>query len=101
MKIAVLIDQLNVGGVEKVAMEEVQALNGLGHQAELVVLRRKGLVDNPFPELQRPIAISYLDDRLPSLLTASFRIRPFYFLSLFHFTYPVLLPWAVRRKEYD
>lgn len=101
MKIAVLIDQLNVGGVEKVAMEEVQALNGLGHEAELVVLRRNGLVENAFPELQRLIAISYLDDRLPSLLTASFRIRPFYFLSLFHFTYPILLPWAVRRKEYD
>ena len=71
MKIAVLIDQLNVGGVEKVAMEEVQALNGLGHQAELVVLRRKGLVDNPFPELQRPIAISYLDGRNSTYHTIS------------------------------
>jgi glycosyltransferase involved in cell wall biosynthesis len=101
MKIGVLIDRLNVGGVEKVAMEEVRALNDLGHDAELVVLRRRGLVDDPFPELQRRIAISYLDDRLPGFLTTSVPIRPFYFLSLFHFTYPILLPWAVKRREYD
>src|SRR5713226_513880 len=101
MTIAVLIDRLNVGGVEKVAMEEVRALNDMGHDAELVVLRRKGLVANPFPELQRKIPITYLDDRLPNYLTTSFSLRPFYFLSLFHFTYAFLLPWRMRRREYD
>ena len=101
MKIAVLIDQLNVGGVEKVAMEEVRTLNDMGHHAELVVLRRKALVDNPFPGLQRLIPITYLDDRLPWFLKGSFRLRPFYFLALFHFTYPILLPWTVSRRKYD
>jgi glycosyltransferase involved in cell wall biosynthesis len=101
LKIAVLIDRLNVGGVEKVAMEEVRALNEIGHHAELVVLRRRGLVDNPFPDLQRRIVVSYLDDRLPRILTGSLPLRPFYFLSLFHFTYPLFLPWVVRQREYD
>jgi glycosyltransferase involved in cell wall biosynthesis len=101
MKIAVLIDQLNVGGVEKVAMEEVRALCALGHDAQLAVLRRNGRVNNAFPELQRLIPITYLDDSLPRYLTASFRLRPLYFLSLFHFTYPILLPWTVKRRTYD
>ena len=67
MKIGVLIDRLNVGGVEKIAIEEVRALIEAGHDAYLVVLRRKAVVENAFPDLLKDVPVIYLDDRLPSI----------------------------------
>src|ERR1700730_15121236 len=101
MKIGVLIDRLNVGGIEKIAIEEVKALRELGEDAHLLVLRRAALVEGAFSDLIENVPITYLDDKLPPFLRFSFRIPLFYFFSLFHMTYPVLLAMTVRRGEYD
>ena len=101
LKVAILIDRLNVGGVEKIAIEEVKALRNLGENAYLVVLRRKGLVNDAFLDLRKNLPIIYLDDRLPNLLKFSFKFPLFNFFSLFHITYPFLIPFVIREKEFD
>jgi len=101
MKIGVVIDRLNVGGVEKIAIEEVKALRKLGEDARLVVLREKAVVENAFPDLLHGVPIVYLDRRLPRVLRFSFQFPIFHFFSSFHLTYPVLLPFVLQRNEYD
>lgn len=101
MRIAVLIDRLNIGGVEKIAIEEVRSLTAAGIDAELVVMRRKSVVENAFPDLLSGVKVTYLDDRLPALCRFSFNFPLFYFFSLFHLTYPVILPFVVKKGEYD
>lgn len=101
MRIGILIDRLNVGGVEKIAIEEVRALRELGEDAYLVVLRKKAVTPDAFPDLLKNIPVIYLDQRLPKFMRFSFRIPLFHFFSLFHITYPFLLPFVVKRKEFD
>jgi len=101
MKIGVLIDRLNVGGVEKIAIEEVRALRGIGHDAYLVILRRKGVVNDAFVDLRKDLPTLYLDDRLPGILKFSFKFPLFYFFSSFHLTYPFFIPVIVKKKEFD
>lgn len=101
MKVGILIDRLNVGGVEKIAIEQVLALRKRGIDAYLVVLRKKAVVANPFPDLIGDIPIVYLDERLPRLLRGSFGFPVFHFFSLFHVTYPFFLPFVVKRHEFD
>lgn len=100
-KIAILIDRLNVGGVEKTAIEEVRALRNLGEDAYLVVLRRKGVVNNAFLDLRINLPTIYLDDRLPSFLKFSFKFPIFHFFSFFHLSYPFLIPMVIKKKEFD
>ncbi|HUD10515.1 MAG TPA: glycosyltransferase [Candidatus Saccharimonadales bacterium] len=101
MKIGIVIDRLNVGGVEKIAIEEVIALRQLGEDAQLVVLREKAVVQNAFPDLLHDVPVVYLDKRLPKLLRFSFPFPVFSFFSLFHITYPLFLPFVVKKKEFD
>lgn len=101
MKIGILIDRLNVGGVEKIAIEQVRSLIAAGHDAELVVMRKKSLVSNVFPDLLENIPITFLDSRLPSIFRASFRFPFFHFFASFHLSYPLFLPFVVKDKEYD
>lgn len=100
-KIAVLIDRLNVGGVEKIAIEEVKALRELGKNAYLVVLRRKGVVDNAFEDLRKGLPTVFLDDRLPFFLKFSFKFPVSNFFSLFHISYPFLIPFVLKKNEFD
>lgn len=100
-KIGVVIDRLNIGGVEKIAIEQVTALRKLGEDACLVVLREKAVVPNAFPELLRNISVIYLDQRLPKALRWSFQFPLFHFFSSFHLTYPLFLPFVVKKKEFD
>lgn len=100
-KIGILIDRMNVGGVEKIAIEEVKALRGLGEEAYLVVLRRKGVVDNAFLDLRKDLPTIYLDDRLPNFLKFSFKFPIFNFFSFFHISYPFLLLLVVKKNEFD
>jgi glycosyltransferase involved in cell wall biosynthesis len=101
MKIGVVIDRLNFGGVEKIAIEEVRALRSIGHDAHLVVLRREPIADTAFNDLlaAASIPLAYLDDCLPRWARLSARVPWFYFFSSFHLTYPVLL--AARRRKWD
>lgn len=101
MRIGILIDRLNVGGVEKIALEQVRALRAEGHDASLVVLRRKAVIENAFPELTKGIPIIYLDDRLPAVARVSFSMPLFQFFSFFHLTYPVFIPLVVKEREFD
>lgn len=101
MKIGILIDRLNIGGVEKIALEEVKALRALGEDAYLLVLRKKGVVNDAFPELQKLVPIIFLDQRLPRLLRLSIRFPIFHFFSSFHITYPLLIPFFIQKREFD
>ena len=101
MKIGVLIDRLNFGGVEKIAIEEVIALRKAGEDVSLVILREKAVVENAFPDLLQDIPIIYLDRRLPRLLRLSFRFPGFHFFSWFHLTYPLFLSFVVKEQEFD
>lgn len=101
MKIGILIDRLNVGGVEKIAIEEVRALISQGQDAHLVVMREKAVVENAFPDLLEGIPIEYLDKRFNPILRTSFGFPFFHFFSTFHLSYPLLLPFVVKKNEYD
>lgn len=101
LKIGVLIDRMNVGGVEKIAIEEVIALRKAGQDAQLVVLCEKAVVKDAFSDLTKDIPIVYLDKRLPRLLRLSFAFPVFSFFSLFHLTYPIFLPFVVKKREFD
>lgn len=101
MKIGVLIDRLNVGGVEKIAIEQVKALRNIGEDAYLVVLSRKAVVEDAFSDLRKGVPTIYLDDRLPKPLRFTFKFPVFYFFSFFHLSYPFLVPFVVKKKEFD
>ena len=101
MKVGILIDRLNIGGVEKIALEEVRALRYIGENAYLVVMRKRGVVNNAFPDLQKQVPIIFLDQRLPKFFRYSFQFPIFHFFSLFHITYPLLIPFVVKRAEFD
>ncbi len=101
MKIGVLIDRLNVGGVEKIALEQVKALRELNIDAYLVVLRKKAVVENAFPDLVKKVPIIYLDERIAKPLRFSFPFPVFHFFSLFHITYPFFIPYTIKKKEFD
>jgi glycosyltransferase involved in cell wall biosynthesis len=101
MKIGILIDRLTLGGAEKVAIQQVHALRAIGEDAQLLVLRRKGITKDPFPDLTKNIPIVYLDDRLPEIFKYSFKFPKMHFFNLFHVTYPFFIPWTIRKKEYD
>ena len=100
-KVGILIDRLNVGGVEKIAIEQVIALRKQGIDATLLILRKKAVIDKAFPDLINKIPIIYLDSRLPRILRFSFKFPIFHFFSSFHITYPFLLPFFIKHKEFD
>lgn len=101
MKIGILIDRLNVGGVEKIAIEQVKSLNLLGIEASLLVLCEKAVVKDAFKDLLIGTPVVFLDRRMPKPLKVSFKFPVFHFFSLFHITYPFLLPFFMKKKEYD
>ena len=100
-KIGILIDRLNIGGVEKTAINQVKALNALGFDATLLVLTRRAVVEGAFPDLLQDLPIAYLEDFLPSFCRFSFKIPIAAFFSFFHISYPFLLPFFIPTKEYD
>jgi glycosyltransferase involved in cell wall biosynthesis len=101
VRIGVLVDRLEVGGVEKVAIQQVASLRELGHDAELVLLRRRGEGLSLFAAELDEIPVRVLEDRLPSVLRGSVRIPGFSFLQAFHFTYPLFARRLVRAREFD
>jgi len=101
MKIGILIDRLNVGGVEKIAIEQVRSLIAEGHDAELIVMRRRSVVADAFSDLLKNIPVNFLDSRLPPAFRGSFGFPFFNFFSFFHLSYALFLPFVVKDKEYD
>lgn len=99
-KIGILIDALHFGGVEKIAIRQVDALNKIGQEAELVILKRTDITDHPFSTSFQNVPLVFLDDRLPRLLKLNFKFPFFSFFSLYHLSYPLLLPWVIKKEEY-
>jgi len=100
MKIGILIDRLNIGGVEKSAIQEVRALNKLRADATLIVLSRKSVVKLAHKDLLKGVPVIFLDDRFPKLLKFTFKFPGFAFFSFFHISYPLILPFFVKRGEF-
>jgi len=100
LKIGVLIDQLSIGGVAKVAIEEVRYLKKLGYQADLLVLLRTGqkkkikLTDNE-------ITIKFLSDKFPAIFKKSFKFPFFSYFSSFHITSPFVIDRVIKKDDYD
>lgn len=100
MKIGILIDRVVVGGVCKIAIQQVVALRKKGIEAYLVVLKRDPNISKDWLILKNSEVI-YLDDRLPNIFRSSFKFPVFHFFSLFHLSYAVFLPFVIRKKEFD
>ena len=88
-KIAVFIDQLLPGGVQKAAIEEVKNLNKLGIDTKLVILMRKGF-EKAYEYLVINTPYEFLSDRYPFFLRKSFSelfhiLTENYFLVFFFF----------------
>src|SRR5438128_11108035 len=87
LRVGILIDRIQAGGVEKIAIEQTRSLRRLGIDAELVVLRRSTPSPDVFVDLRKGIPTVYLDDRMPSWMKLSFPFPFFYFFSSFHLSY--------------
>lgn len=99
-KIAVFVDQLVLGGVQKDAIEEVRMFRKLGYQAKLVSLMRQGFKPKYLKYVQ-DIPFEFLSDRYPPLLKHSFKFPVFSFFSTLHLISPFLTPFFVKKKEWD
>lgn len=100
LKIAVLVDQLLPGGVQKAAIEEVKNLQKLGFETSLIILMRKGF-EKKINYLLSGIKYEFLSDRYPKIFQKSFKFPIFKFLSTLHLVGPILAPLKVKRKEFD
>jgi glycosyltransferase involved in cell wall biosynthesis len=96
-----LVDRVLMGGVEKIAIEEVDAFRRQGIDAQLLVLSRNYTMPEGFSDLLRNVPIVHLSDRLPRLLRFDFKMPLFHFFSFFHISSPFLLPFVVKEREYD
>jgi glycosyltransferase involved in cell wall biosynthesis len=101
MKVGVLIDKITIGGVEKIAIEEVRYLNKAHIKADLLVLSNDYQEPTAFKELLEGVNIIHLEDRLSRLQKINFKIPFFSFFSVFHLTYPLFIPSKIDREEYD
>lgn len=101
MRIGVMVDRLEVGGVEKVAIQQVAWLREEGYDAELVLLRERGGGLSVFASALDGIPVRILERRLPRMLRGSLPVPGFSFLQTFHFTYPALARLLVREGEFD
>jgi glycosyltransferase involved in cell wall biosynthesis len=101
MRIAVLVDRLEVGGVEKVAIQQVAALREAGYDATLALLRSRGAGLRTFRDELASVPVTVLERRLPRVLRGSMPVPGFAFLQTFHFTYPLAARSLVRPGEFD
>ncbi len=99
MRIAIVLDQIAKGGTAKLAIEEVRELSRLGHDAELLVL-----FDNKekiFCDLLEGIRVRSIWKEIPPVLRFNFKIPFFSFFSFFHISGIFILPFIIKKKEYD
>lgn len=101
MRIGVMVDRLEVGGVEKVAIQQVASLREIGHDAELILLRRRGDGLDVFADELAQIPVRALEERLPRAIRGSLPVPGFSFLQTFHLTYPAFARALVRAGEFD
>src|SRR3990167_6910512 len=99
-KIAVFIDQLVLGGVQKTAIEDAKNLKKLGVDVTLLVLMRKGY-DNKFKGFSKGVDIRFLSDSYPFFLKHSVKFPIFSFFSTLHVLSPFLAPFVIKKNEFD
>jgi len=100
MKIAILIDQLLPGGVQKIAVKEVQHLIKKGIDATLLVIMRVKNQEQ-FMGIAEGVPLVFLSDRYPEWLRRSFKLPIFHFLSTHHLLAPYIAPRYMAKDEYD
>lgn len=86
MRIAILLDQLNEGGVQRIALREAKELLRRGHAVELFVLFRTGR-EETLRELEG-VPWHALNESMPWFLRRPIRIPPFRFLTTLHLLGP-------------
>ena len=105
MRIAILIDKLKIGGVQKVAIEEARHLARLGHRVDLLVLWHAGVNrlrrSNPYEDLLEKIRPETLSDAFPRVFRFSFKFPGFDFFSWYHVTSPLMVPRILTKGRYD
>lgn len=99
-KIGILIDQLIIGGVQKIALEDARALKKMGHTVTLLVLMRKGY-HNKFKDFSKGVDIRFLSDSYPFFLKHSIKFPIFSFFSTLHVLSPFLATRAIKKNEFD
>ncbi len=99
-KIGILIDQLIIGGVQKIALEDARALQKMGHSVTLLVLMRKGY-HRQFKDFSKGVDIKFLSDSYPFFLKHSIKFPIFSFFSTLHILSPFLATMTIRKNEYD
>lgn len=99
-KIAILIDLLIPGGVQKTAIAEVINLKKLGFDATLLILMHKWF-DQKNSYMLEGIPFEFLPDRFPKYLQINFKIPYFKFLSLSHLLYPLIAPLFIKKNDFD
>ncbi|MDP8261800.1 MAG: glycosyltransferase family 4 protein [Candidatus Ancaeobacter aquaticus] len=100
MKIAILIDQLIPGGVQKIAVKEVQYLRLMGVDATLLVIMRVKDQEKYISMLEG-VPCEYISDRYPKYLRRTIKLPVFHFLSTLHLLSPYLAPRYINKNEYD
>lgn len=100
VKIAILLDQLVMGGVQLIALKEAQELLKRGHAVDVLVLMRERK-DPRLSELTRNLEVRFLSDAYPLFFRKSVRIPPFSFLSTGHLLSPYFAHRAIADREYD
>lgn len=99
-KIAILIDQLIFGGVQKIAIEDARNFEKLGHEATLLVLMRKGANKN-YKSYAKGVNVKFLSDSYPWPFSKSIKFPIFSFFSTLHILSPFLAPFNIKRGHFD
>lgn len=97
-KIAILIDQLSSGGVQKTAVEETKYLAKFGFKTKLIVLSKKGYQKT---DETKNLNVEFLEDNFPKFMRKSFKIPGFHFLSTYHLLFPLLAPLYFQKHNLD
>lgn len=100
MRIAILIDLLVPGGVQKAAIQEARTLKGSGHRARLFCLTRS---QSPYQyqDLLKDLKITYLSDQNPSPFRKALKLPFFTFLTTNHLLGPLFAKRYRALKKYD
>lgn len=100
LKIAILVDQLVPGGVQKDAANEVSYLRKFGRDAKLLVLMKRGWrpkYQSFFPK----VPTQFLSDSYPEILRNSYKFPVFTFFSTLHVLSPYLAPAKIKPLDFD
>lgn len=99
-KIAVLIDQLFLGGVQKVAIEEVRHLRKIGYDASLLILMRQGY-QIEIKSYLKGVPYRFLTDLYPKPLQKSIKFPFFHFFSTLYLLSPFLASLKIKKGQFD